>query len=438
MTEVRIILCLAAIAIVIGLWPRATRADEVLDWNDATLDTIRGLRLSPPRATRTLAMVHAAIFDAVNGIDQVYEPYHVARPAPPGASPRAAAVMAAYTVLVELHPARRAEYDAALAASMATIRKGPARNKGEAWGRFVGQAIVRLRADDGADATVPYEPSDEIGRWKPTPTDFAAALLPQWPYVTPFAMARGDQFRVEPPPALSSAAFAAAYNEVKAIGRRTSHVRTAEQTEIAYFWEDGAGTVTPPGHWHVIAQCFARRFHNSLLENARLFALLAIAQADAAISAWDSKFVYDHFRPITAITEEAHLDGNPATALDPTWVSLLPTPPFPSYTSGHSTFSAASARILALFYGTDAIAFSGAAPDPQRWPDVLPGVVRSWTSLSQAAEEAGQSRIYGGIHWQYDNQAALEAGAAIGEYVFGKVLQPRDCAIGRGRHRPCD
>jgi hypothetical protein len=440
MTSIRIILCLAIVIFLVGLAARAARADEVLAWNQVTLDTIRVLRLPPPRATRTLAMVHVAIFDAVNGIERRYEPYHVDKRAPPGACLPAAAAMAAHTVLVGLHPERRAEYGAALANSLDRIPGGPSRNKGKAWGQSVGQAILRLRQNDGADAIVAYVPSDEVGGWRPTPPAFAPALLPQWPFVRPFAMYTGDQFRVEPPPPLTSAAFAAAYDEVKALGRIDSEERTDEQTEIAFFWEDGPGSVTPPGHWQIIAQGLARRFRNDALENARLFALLSIAQADAAISSWDNKFAYEHFRPITAITQDAADDGNPSTELDPTWAPLIPTPPFPSYTSGHSTFSSASARILACFFGTDRIAFADTSPDPQRWPEILPGVVRSWTSLSQAAEEAGQSRIYGGIHWQYDNQPALEAGRALGSFVSDNLLRPRECRPGRRHHRrrPCD
>ncbi len=438
MTSIRNILCLAIVILLVGPAGRKARADEVLAWNQVTLDTIRALRLPPPRATRSLAMVHVAIFDAVNGIERVYEPYHVEKGAPPGACPPAAAAMAAYTVLVGLHPTRRAMYDAALEGSLDAIPNGASKNKGKAWGQTVGKAILRLRENDGSDSIVPYVANDEVGRWRPTPADFAAPLLVQWPFVRPFAMYTGDQFRVEPPPALTSAAFAAAYDEVKALGRADSEVRTDEQTETVFFWEDGPGTVTPPGHWHVIAQGLARRFRNDLLENARLFALLGIAQADAAISSWDDKYFYEHFRPITGIAEDADEDGNPATTLDPTWTPLIPTPPFPSYTSGHSTFSSVSARILARFYGTDHIAFAGASPDPQRWPEILPGVVRRWNSLSQAAEEAGRSRIYGGIHWQYDNAPALEAGCALGNFVFDNLLRPRQCRQRDHDRRRCD
>ena len=258
-------------------------------------------------------------------------------------------------------------------------------------------------------------------------------------------MTHGNQFRVPAPPAFDSEEYAEAYAEVKDLGGVDSAARSADQTEIAYFWEDGPGTATPPGHWQVIAQQISGTFDNDMLENARLFALLSVVQADAAIVSWDNKYHYDHVRPYTAITSEAEFDGNDATEMDPSWFNLVPTPPFPTYTSGHSTFSGGSSRLLARFFGTDDIAFSAPSPDPQRWPDVLPGVVRSWTSLSQAAAEAGQSRIYGGIHWQYDNQHGLVSGRGLADFVFETLLRPvkdgstdrpgRRLGLGNGRIR---
>jgi hypothetical protein len=229
-------------------------------------------------------------------------------------------------------------------------------------------------------------------------------------------MHSGSQFRVAAPPPLTSEEYRQAFEEVRLLGDVDSLVRTADQTEIALLWNDGAGTETPPGHWQHIGQILAAAEGNSLLENARLFALLSIAQADAAIVSWDNKYYYDHWRPYTGIVH-ADTDGHPGTAPDPAWFNLITTPPFPTYTSGHSTFSGASSRILAHFYGSDDLAFS--APT-----DGLPGVTRSFTSLSQAAEEAGQSRIYGGIHWQYDNQGGLRSGRALADHVFFNFLRP--------------
>jgi len=415
------LLALAAGAL---LAPSASHADQVTFWNEAALDAIRATSTNPPRATRALAVAHVAIFDAVNGVHRRYEPYLLTKRAPQGASARAAAASAAHKTLRKLFPAFRQELRQRYDDALSRLPDDAATRKGIKWGNRCAKHVLRARADDGADDLVVYTPSGELGAWQPTPPAFAPALLPQWPYVVPFAMTDGGQFRVEAPPPFDGPDYAEAYNEVKDYGDIASAVRTADQTEIAFFWEDGAGTATPPGHWMAIAQQLADRFGNSLTENARLFALLAITQADAAIVSWDNKYFHDHVRPYTAITMEAHRDGNPATRRDRHWFNLVPTPPFPTYTSGHSTFSGSSARILEHFYGTDEIAFSAPSPDPQRWPDVLPGVVRSWSSLSQAADEAGQSRIYGGIHWQYDNQAGLSSGRALADYVVETFLQP--------------
>ncbi len=421
---------LAAVGLAAALATPAL-ADVVTDWNNEVLNAIRATRTPPPPATRALAMTHVAIFDAMNGVARRYSPYAIDRPAPPGASPDAAAATAAYNVLVALFPTRQAELQAALAASLERIPRGAARYKGEQWGRYVGVKILSLRAADGSADFVAYSPSGEVGAWQPTPPAFLPALLPQWAHVQPFAMASSDQFRAPAPPALESDEFAVAFAEVHDMGAKEGSLRTADQTEIAFFWEDGAGSVTPPGHWQMIAQDLAQRFGNDPLTNARLFALLSIVQADASISSWDSKFHYDYCRPVTAILEEAALDENESTEVDTSWLSLIPTPPFPSYTSGHSTFSAGSARLLGLFFGTDEIAFEGSSPDPQRWP-ILPGVVRSWDSLSEAAEEAGQSRIYGGIHWQFDNAAGQAAGRSIADWAFENFLKPAPAEQGHG------
>jgi hypothetical protein len=294
---------------------------------------------------------------------------------------------------------------------------------GIAWGSYVGNAVIASRLHDGAGAVVNFQPSSVCGHWQPTPPSFAPALLPQWPGVKPFGISLASAFRPAAPPSFDSPDFVNSYFEVYELGRIDSASRTADQTEIAFFWEDGSGSVTPPGHWQIIAQQLAPRFPLSLVDNARLFALLSIVQADCAICAWDCKYYYDHFRPITAIRDQCF--SNASLPEDPGWTPLIPTPPFPGYTSGHSTFSGGSARILALVFGTDAISFSGESPDPGRWPDVLPGVVRSWTSLSQAAREGGKSRIYGGIHWNYDNLAGLDTGRKVANKIHQTKLRPR-------------
>lgn len=394
----------------------AAHADVVLDWNEVLLDAVRFDKTSPPKAARAMACVNVSIYDAVNGILGGHTPYAVTDHAPAGASPEAAAVAAASKALVALFPAQQATFDAARAASLAAIPDGPAKTSGISWGEQVAEAILELRADDHSGATDAWEAPLGGGWWLPTPPAFAPPLLPNWPRVTPWAKTSFSQFRQEAPPSPNSAEYTAAYREVRRIGRIDSPSRTADQTQIALFWADGAGTETPPGHWLTIADGVSKERGLSLAENARLFALLSMTVADAAIVSWDIKYAYNNWRPVTGI-QHADQDGNPDTEADPSWLPLIATPPFPSYSSGHSTFSGSSSRLLAHFFGTDAIAFSTVS-------DGLPGVTRSFTSFSQAAEEAGQSRIYGGIHWQFDNTAGLASGRTLADHVFFNFLTP--------------
>ena len=231
-------------------------------------------------------------------------------------------------------------------------------------------------------------------------------------------MATSSQFRPPGPSALSSARYAADVNEVKQMGAATNSTRTADQTQIALFWADGAGTETPPGHWNSIAQDVAAAKGNTLEENARLFALLNLAMADAAICAWDAKYSFNFWRPVTAI-RHADTDGNPATEPDRNWSSLIVTPPFPDYVSGHSTFSGAAATVLAIYYGTDQVSFTSSS-------DFLPGVHRSFNSFSAAAAEAAVSRLYGGIHFRFANEDGLHGGLAIGHLAMHNFLLPKN------------
>ncbi len=428
MTRTRITLAAAALCLTaLASISVPAHADAVTEWNEIMLDAVRATNTNPPRATRAFAMTHLAMYDAINGIDRVHEPYLVHAQPPGRLSAELAGAAAAYTVLSSLFPDQRPEFHAALWETANSV-KGSRRMRvrSAAWGAYVGWRMLLHRRNDGSDATVPYSPSGEFGDWQPTPPSNAPALLPQWPQVRPFGMEAPSQFRVASPPAFDTEAYAIAYNEVKDLGRKDSTLRTADETQIAYFWEDGPGTATPPGHWQTIGRQLSEQFGLSLSDNARLFALLSMVQADAAICSWDNKYHWDHVRPYTAIREEADDDGNPETVADPEWTTLIPTPPFPTYTSGHSTFSGSSARLLGLFLGSDAIPFSAPSPDPQRWPEQLEGVVRSWSTLSEAAEEAGQSRIYGGIHWQYDNTGGLESGRALAEHCFANHLRPLD------------
>ena len=400
-------------AFVFGSSAGLANGDAVTDWNLVALNAIKGASTPPPVAARNLAMVHAAVYDAVNAVHPTHQPYHATVAAQPGASADAAAVEAAFRVLGHLYPQQLTTFAGIYGNSLDKIPNGAAKDAGRDLGMSVAQQIINWRGADGSTTTVTYTPGTEPGQWRSTAPAHAPALLPHWGGVTPFAMTSGGQFRAPLAPALDSARYAQDYKEVKAYGAKNSAVRTAEQTEVARFWADGAGTVTPPGHWNMIAADVAQQRGNTLAENARLFALVNIALADAGISAWETKYAYNFWRPITAI-REGDGDGNAATAGDAAWEPLLVTPPFPECTSGHSTFSGAASTVLARLYGDD-FAFTTDS-------EGLSGVTRSFASFSQAADEAGISRIYGGIHFQFSNLDGLASGRELGAYVFDNYL----------------
>ena len=273
---------------------RQARADDhVGQWNAIALEAVRFANMPPPAAARHLAILHLAMFDAINGLSGPYVSYRPHSNPPMVASAEAALAAAANRVLRYGFPQFTVRFDAELQAQLFAIPDRPEETAGVAWGRQVAQDILREREFDGSDVGVDYRPSSGPGRWQPTPPLFASALLPQWAGLTPFTLARPDQFRPAPPPSLSSTEWAEQCNEVKRLGARTSALRTPEQTEIAWFWADGVGTETPPGHWNQVAQQFVEVKGLSLVESARLFALLNLALADASIVAWDAKYAYD-------------------------------------------------------------------------------------------------------------------------------------------------
>ena len=393
------------------------RADEVIDWNRAALDAIRADRTPPPVASRALAMLHAAVYDAVNGISRTHETYRVPSTVPASASKEAAASAAAFRILAALFPASTARFGALHAKTVATIAEGPRRDAGLAWGEAVAVEILTWRLTDNADAMITPPVWTDPGAWQPTPPALASYLLPQWAFVQPFAMPTSSYFRPAGPPDLAGGAYAEAYNEIKALGAAVNSARTAEQDLIALFWADGPGTETPAGHWNTIAQGVALQRANTLEQNARLFALLNLAMADAAICAWDAKYFFHNWRPITAI-RNGDSDGNPGTAGDQGWSSYITTPPFPDYVSGHSTFSGAASTVLAMFYGSDQMAFTTGS-------DFLPNVSRTFPGFAAAAAEAALSRMYGGIHFRFANEDGLKGGMEIGEWTVTHFLRPK-------------
>ena len=345
----------------------------------------------------------------MNGIARTHEPYLVPSAVPTSASRVAAASAAAHQALLSLFPSHTSTFDGLHAAILAGIPNGPQKTNGITWGEFVASQILAARTNDGSNAVVQPPGGSGPGVWIPTPPAFLPYLLPQWGFVAPFAMSSSSQFRPPGPPALDSQQYASDYEEVKQLGAAVGSTRTEDQTEIALFWADGAGTETPPGHWNSIAQTIGATRGVTLEENARLFALLNIAMADAAICSWDAKYTYHFWRPVTAIAfAEPQL----------MWMSFIVTPPFPDYTSGHSTFSAAAATVLPLFFGTEDLPFTTGS-------DFLPGVFRSFSTCQDAAEEAALSRIYGGIHFRSASEDGLQAGSSIGEWTVTHYLLPK-------------
>jgi hypothetical protein len=404
-------LCVASVT-------RLCAGNAVLEWNKEAVDAIRLSRNPPPLAALLYATYHVSIFDAVNGITRTHHGWLVNDPAPAGADMDAAIASAAYTVLTELFVSTnprtlRIAYDNALAA----IPDGAAKADGIAWGRKVAVAVLAKRADSGYNKPIPgtYS-STEPGKWRETPPTFRPPLLPFWVKVTPFVMTSPSQFRAPPPETLGSKEYAEELAFVASHGARDDADRTEYQTMSTPFWSDDLGTGTPPGHWNIIAEDIARRKDLSVPETARLFALLNLAEADAGISCWETKYYYSFWRPETALRE---LDPklNPQLVNKPDFIPNMASPPFPSYTSGHSTFSAAGARMIALFFGTDDIEFSVGS-------DGLPGVVHTFKKLSDAQAEVGMSRVWGGIHTMSDNLEAQKAGMKIADWVYANALLP--------------
>jgi hypothetical protein len=393
----------------------------VIDWNRVLLSIVNTAGAQPAniQPTRNFAIVHAAIYDAVNTIDRTHEPYLVATRGPRDASEPAAADAAARTALVGLYPSQQATIDATYTTELANVPDGPAKDQGISLGKEVANDLLMIRANDGSNLTPPpFVPGNAPGDYRPTPPNFPTPVFTTWGQVTPFVLHRGDQFRPAPPPQLTSDAYAAAINEVKQVGSATSTTRTPEQTEIGKFWN-------PPiqNFWNQIAETAAAAHHSDLPTTARLFAALNLSFADSAIAFYDAKYAYQVWRPVTAI-RLADGDGNPDTAADPNWLPLTEnTPADPSYPGAHSTISAAGAEVLASVYG-DRESFSVTSP-------VLPGVTRSFERFSAAAEEAGVSRIFAGVHTRLDHLAGLELGHDVANFVLDNALLPAHDSSGR-------
>lgn len=413
-------------------------------------DQVFGEQLGPHRTSRAFAIVQIAVFDAVNAVRGGYRSYTGLEPADPGTSLDAAVAQAAHDTLVALYPSQQAIFRAELAADLARIPDGEAKQEGSHLGHRAARAILALRENDGsqykeAEVGVDYSPSDQAGKWRPDPIGMSPlALGAYWGKVRPFVIKSAWQFDAASVPPLTSARYALAFDEVKRLGGDgvvTPSERTRDQTVAGIFWSyDGTpGLGTPPRLYNQIAvQLAQEKGVKDALQLARLLALVNVGLADTAIALWDTKYDNEFWRPVTAI-RAADQDGNPATAADPGFTPLgAPasnlsgpnfTPPFPAYPSGHAGLGGALFQMLRKYFGTDRIAFTfvsdewnGVTRDNEG--HVRPLIPRSFSSLSEAEEENGQSRIYLGIHWHFDKTRGIAQGRRIADYVYDYAFLP--------------
>jgi hypothetical protein len=438
--------------------------DPILEWNANAIEVNRvsysgGVvndEIGPTRSSRALAIEHVAMFDAWNSIHEQFTPYLVEAPDANGASDIAAVAEAAHDTLLAMYPHQQAFIDMSLSQTLARVPDGPRKTRGINVGSFVAQAILAARANDGSEIPGQYIPDGQPGHHQADPLNPNQGFLtPAWGGVTPFGISSTAAVPTPPVPSLTSAEYTQAFDQVKALGEENSTVRTIDQTEIGLYWgyDVARGLGDPPRLYNQIARVVAEQEHNTVADNARMFALINIAMADAGIQCWGVKYRDIFWRPIVAIRQAA-TDGNPNTMADPTWAPLgaprsnpLPTehvnftPPFPAYTSGHATFGGAAFKTMADFYQTDDVKFSipftfisdelnGVTTDiHQSIPPMILNFVRQieprqFVSFSQAAAENAASRIFLGIHWRFDAIQGVSAGDRIADIDFDTLLRP--------------
>ena len=449
----------------------ATTLERLHHWNHVAIDSSGldhspagvgaphtfGHQLGPGRASRAMAIVHVAVFEIVNAIDRRYESYLGVPEIGHMASMDAGMAVAAHDTLVALFPSQKAHCDELLAVDLATMPDGAAKRNGIMFGRAVAAAVLRKMHDDGSNHPEPlygvdYIAGDGPGEWRQDPISrLPPALGAHWGTVRPFVVPSGRTFRAPPPPPLWSTAYAAAYNEVKRVGGdgiTTPTVRTDDQTIAATYWAyDGTPSLcAPPRLYNQITEVIAAQMGSDVVDQARLLALVNVAMADAGIAVWESKYFYKLWRPVTGIREANPGTGptgigdrNRLTRGDATFTPLgapatnlaVPnfTPPFPAYPSGHAGFGGALFQMLRNVYGRDDIPFTFVSDELNGVTVDHEGVVRpllprSFSSLSQAEEENGQSRIYLGIHWSFDKTAGIAQGRQVADYVFTHAFRP--------------
>jgi hypothetical protein len=382
-------------------------ANVVADWDEKAVAFIQP-RMVPPVAYRAIAIVHIAMFDAVNSIEPVYRPYYAQLPATRETSKEAAAAAAAGTVLIKLLPEAASDIQVALKSYLAAIPEGDAKSGGIKLGEAVAAKTLEARANDGSSAADAYRPVTTAGVYIPT----ALTVAPQWPDLMPFAMTSPSQFRPKPPIALESEQWGKDYNELKELGAKNSSKRTARQTEDARFW-----LLTGPLSTHPLHRQIALRKEMSVIDSARFMTVVTAAEADAMIAVLDAKYKYAFWRPITAI-RNGDIDGNAATERDATWLPIDNTPMHPEYPCAHCIVSSAVASAVEAMLGTADI------PEVTMTSPTAPGVTHRWTNLNAYADEVAVARIAAGFHYRFSTVVGQDMGRQIGLHAVKAIMQP--------------
>ena len=393
------------------LSPAAARADVVQDWNQIMLSTM--IAQSPFAQARFAAITQLAVFEAVNACSGTYEPYLGSIIAPAGASADAAAIAAAHAVLKNYFPAAGPTLDGFRAASLSGIPDGQSKTDGLAVGAAAAAAMIALRANDGSAPPQTFLPaSSDPGVWQPTPPAFGPGILLNWRNVTPFALERADQFRLGPPPALTSERYRRDYDEVKTLGDVNSTTRPPDRAAVVHFY----AAVPPSQVFNQAVQQLSAAQGLSLVEEARAFALINMAISDALVAIFDTKYFYVFWRPVTAI-RAGDTDGNPNTLGDPLWTPFITTPSFPSYASAHASGCGAAAKVAEMIFGP-------AGHDITLSNSAISGIVLHYTAFRDILSDVDDARIYGGIHYRFDQEEGGKLGRRVGRYVYKHELRP--------------
>lgn len=397
-----------------ALMPTEAKADVVTDWSEiANTVIVTNAKRAPAAAIVDMAYVHAAIYDSVNAIDRRYTTYAVTPAAipSPNTSKKAAAATAAYKILVALFPEQESFLTSTYTTYLQSIPESNMKTEGVALGNEIAAKLMLSRANDGREAAVPFTPSAGAGNWQPTPPTFAPTPLTPWvAKMRPFLLANPSQFRAEGPPALGSAQWATDYNETRALGALNSTVRTPEQTEIGLFYTEHAAE-----QYNRVFRQFAIRQNLDVADNARLFAMIYLAGADSLIAAWDSKFYFHFWRPVTAI-RAGETDGNDSTVQDATWTPLDPTPPHPEYPAAHGSLTAAFAEALRGFYGTKKVKITLSSN--------ITNTTRTFNNTDDLIREIIDARVFGGMHYRTSGKHGTLIGKKVVKWMNQFYFRP--------------